>query len=81
VADALHNLFEHPNIGPFIGKQLIQFLVTSNPSTNYVAHIAAKFANDGTGQRGNLAAVVKAILLDEEARDARWFAGAPGLAG
>lgn len=77
VEDALHNLFEHPNTGPFIGKQLIQFLVTSNPSSNYVARVAAVFANDGTGQRGNLAAVVRAILLDEEARDARWYAGAP----
>lgn len=77
IDDALHCLFEHPNTGPFIGRQLIQFLVTSNPSSNYVARIAAKFANDGTGKRGNLAAVVKAILLDEEARDARWFLGAP----
>jgi uncharacterized protein (DUF1800 family) len=77
IDDALRNLFEHPNTGPFIGKQLIQFLVTSNPSSNYVARIAAKFANDGNGKRGNLAAVVKAILLDEEARDARWFLGAP----
>ena len=76
VDDALRNLFEHPNTGPFIGKQLIQFLVTSNPSSNYVARIAAKFANDGTGKRGNLAAVVKAILLDEEARDVRWSLGA-----
>lgn len=75
--DALRCLFEHPNTGPFIGKQLIQFLVTSNPSSNYVARVAAKFANDGNGKRGNLAAVVKAILLDEEARDARWFLGAP----
>lgn len=77
IDDALHNLFEHPNTGPFIGKQLIQFLVTSNPSSNYVARIAAKFANDGAGKRGNLAAVVKAILLDEEARDVRWSLGAP----
>jgi uncharacterized protein (DUF1800 family) len=77
IDDALRNLFEHPNTGPFIGKQLIQFLVTSNPSSNYVARIAAKFANDGAGQRGNLAAIIKAILLDEEARDARWFLGAP----
>jgi uncharacterized protein (DUF1800 family) len=77
IDDALRNLFEHPNTGPFIGKQLIQFLVTSNPSSNYVARIAAKFANDGTGKRGNLAVVIKAILLDEEARDARWFLGAP----
>ncbi len=77
VDDALQNLFEHPNTPPFISRQLIQFLVTSNPSTNYVARIAAKFTNDGTGKRGNLAAVVKAILLDEEARDARWFLSAP----
>lgn len=77
VDDALRNLFEHPNTPPFISKQLIQFLITSNPSTNYVARIAAKFANDGAGKRGNLAAVVKAILLDDEARDARWFLSAP----
>ncbi len=76
VDDALRNLFDHPNTPPFIGKQLIQFLVTSNPSSNYVARVAAVFANDGAGQRGNLAAVIKAILLDEEARDARWFVGA-----
>jgi uncharacterized protein (DUF1800 family) len=77
IDDALLNLFEHPNTGPFIGRQLIQFLVTSNPSSNYVARIAAKFANDGAGRRGNLAAVIKAILLDEEARLAQWFLGAP----
>jgi uncharacterized protein (DUF1800 family) len=77
VDDALRNLFEHPNTPPFISRQLIQFLVTSNPSTNYVARVAAKFANNGSGTRGDLAAVVKAILLDEEARDARWFSGAP----
>ena len=77
VDDALRNLFEHPNAAPFVSRQLIQFLIASNPSTNYVARIAAKFTNDGTGKRGNLAAVVKAILLDEEARDARWFLSAP----
>lgn len=77
IDDALRCLFEHPNTGPFIGRQLIQFLVTSNPSSNYVARVAAKFADDGTGKRGNLAAVVKAILLDAEARDAQWFLGAP----
>ncbi len=77
VDDALRNLFEHPNTPPFISRQLIQFLVTSNPSTNYVARVAAKFANNGSGKRGDLGAVVKAILLDEEARDARWFSGAP----
>lgn len=77
VDDALRNLFEHPNTPPFISKQLIQFLVTSNPSSNYVARVAAVFTNDGAGKRGHLAAVVKAILLDGEARDARWFVGAP----
>jgi uncharacterized protein (DUF1800 family) len=70
LADALDNIFNHPNVGPFIGRQLIQRLVTSNPSPAYVARVAAKFADDGTGRRGNLAAVVKAVLLDVEARPA-----------
>ena len=65
---ALDNIFNHPNVGPFIGKQLIQFLVTSNPSPAYVSRVSAVFNNDGTGTRGNLGAVVKAILLDPEAR-------------
>jgi uncharacterized protein (DUF1800 family) len=66
------DLFNHPNVGPFIGKQLIQHLVTSNPSGAYVGRISAVFADDGTPAhaRGNLAAVVKAILTDVEARDA-----------
>jgi uncharacterized protein (DUF1800 family) len=65
---ALDNIFNHPNVGPFIGKQLIQQLVTSNPSAAYVSRITAVFNNDGTGTRGNLQAVVQAILLDPEAR-------------
>ncbi len=68
LADALDNIFNHPNVGPFISKQLIQKLVTSNPSPQYVARVTAVFNNDGTGKRGNLGAVVKAILLDAEAR-------------
>jgi uncharacterized protein (DUF1800 family) len=68
LTNALDNIFNHPNVGPFIGKQLIQHLVTSNPSPAYVARVAAVFANDGTGVRGNLAAVVRAILTDTEAR-------------
>jgi uncharacterized protein (DUF1800 family) len=64
----LDNIFNHPNVGPFIGKQLIQHLVRSNPSPAYVARITAVFNNDGTGARGNLKAVVNAILLDPEAR-------------
>jgi uncharacterized protein (DUF1800 family) len=64
----LDALFNHPNTGPFICAQLIQRLVTSNPSPAYVYRVAQVFANDGSGARGNLAAVVKAILLDYEAR-------------
>jgi uncharacterized protein (DUF1800 family) len=64
----LDALFNHPNTGPFICAQLIQRLVTSNPSPAYVYRVAQVFANDGTGTRGNLAAVIKAILLDYEAR-------------
>jgi uncharacterized protein (DUF1800 family) len=64
----LDALFNHPNTGPFICAQLIQRLVTSNPSPAYVYRVAQVFANDGTGTRGNLAAVVRAILLDYEAR-------------
>ena len=68
LADALDNVFNHPNVGPFIGRQLIEKLVASNPSPAYVQRISAVFDNDGTGRRGNLAAVVRAILLDDEAR-------------
>ena len=64
----LDALFNHPNTGPFICAQLIQHLVTSNPSPAYVYRVAQVFANDGKGVRGNLAAVVTAILLDYEAR-------------
>jgi uncharacterized protein (DUF1800 family) len=70
LANALDNIFNHPNVGPFIGKQLIQHLVTSNPSPAYVARIAAVFADNGHGVRGDLGAVVRAILEDAEARDA-----------
>jgi uncharacterized protein (DUF1800 family) len=65
---ALDTVFNHPNVGPFIGLRLIEHLVTSNPSPAYVARISAVFADDGSGVRGNLAAVVRAILSDPEAR-------------
>ena len=68
--DALDNIFNHPNVGPFIAKRLIQHLVTSNPSPQYVERVARKFDNDGSGRRGNLGAVIKALLLDTEARAA-----------
>lgn len=65
---ALDTLFNHPNVGPFIGRQLIQRLVTSNPSPAYVARVAAAFNDNGSGKRGDMKAVWKAILLDSEAR-------------
>ncbi len=64
---ALDVLADHPNVGPFIGRQLIQRLVCSNPSPAYVARVSAVFANNGRGQRGDLKAVIRAILLDPEA--------------
>lgn len=65
---ALNNLFTHPNAGPFVCKQLIQHLVTSTPSPAYVSRVAAVFANNGSGVRGDMKAVLTAILTDEEAR-------------
>jgi uncharacterized protein (DUF1800 family) len=67
---ALDTIAAHPNVGPFIGRQLIQRLVASNPSPAYVARVSAVFANNGAGVRGDLRAVIKAILLDDEARRA-----------
>jgi len=66
--DALDMLFYHRNTGPFIARRLIQRLVTSNPSPRYISRVAAVFANNGFGVRGDLQAVVQAILLDNEAR-------------
>ena len=65
---AIDNIFNHPNVGPFIGKQLIQKLVTSNPSLAYVERVASVFNDNGTGVRGDLGAVIRAVLLDDEAR-------------
>jgi uncharacterized protein (DUF1800 family) len=68
LADAIDNVFNHPNVGPFIGRQLIQKLVTSNPSPEYVARVAQAFARSPEGVRGDMKAVLRAILLDPEAR-------------
>lgn len=68
LAQALDNIFHHPNVGPFIGRQLIQHLVTSNPSPSYVARVAAAFDDNGGGVRGDMQAVVRAVLMDPEAR-------------
>jgi uncharacterized protein (DUF1800 family) len=70
MAQALDILAAHPNVGPFIGRQLIQRLVCSQPSAAYVARISAVWANNGAGVRGDLKAVVRAVLLDAEARSA-----------
>jgi uncharacterized protein (DUF1800 family) len=64
---ALDNIFNHPNVGPFIGRILIQHLVTSNPSPAYVSRVATAFNDNGAGVRGDLPAVIRAILLDPEA--------------
>lgn len=64
---ALDNLFNHQNVGPFISRQLIQRLVTSNPTPEYIERVAEVFNNNGNGVRGDLEAVVTAILMDDEA--------------
>ncbi|MCW1884349.1 DUF1800 family protein [Luteolibacter flavescens] len=69
VRDAVDSLFRHPNTPPFVSRQLIQFLVTDNPTPAYIRRVQDVFVNDGSGKRGNLGAVVKAILLDPEARE------------
>ncbi len=66
---ALDRLFQHPNVGPFIAQRLIQQLVTSNPSPAYVSRVATVFNDNGSGVRGDMAAVVRAVLTDSEARD------------
>lgn len=68
LTQALDNVLRHPNVGPFLARRLIQRLVSSNPTPAYVGRVAAVFANNGQGVRGDLRAVVRAILLDAEAR-------------
>ncbi|RKH43274.1 DUF1800 domain-containing protein [Corallococcus sicarius] len=68
---ALDNVFNDPNVPPFISKQLIQHLVTSNPTPAYVNRVALVFKSDANGDRGNLMSVVRAILEDAEARGAQ----------
>ncbi len=69
---ALDYIFNHPNVGPFISRRLIQQLVKSNPSGSYISDVASVFNDNGDGVRGDLAAVIKEILLHEEARDCLW---------
>ncbi len=72
IDSAIDNLFNHPNVGPFIGKLLIQRLVKSNPSPEYVKRVATAFNNNGQGQRGDMKSVIRAILTDAEAIDCWW---------
>jgi uncharacterized protein (DUF1800 family) len=67
IEDAIDNLFNHPNVGPFIGRLLIQRLVTSNPSPAYVARVSSAFAGNATVPRGDMKHVLRAVLLDPEA--------------
>ncbi|MEL7426150.1 MAG: DUF1800 family protein [Bacteroidota bacterium] len=69
---AIDNLFHHPNVGPFIGKLLIQRLVKSNPTPAYVARVTAAFNDNGEGIRGDMQALIRAILTDAEALDCSW---------
>lgn len=69
---AIDNLFNHQNVGPFIAIRLIQQLVKSNPSPAYISRVSAAF-NNTKGVRGDMKAVIKAILLDEEARSCSWI--------
>jgi uncharacterized protein (DUF1800 family) len=67
--EAIDSIFNHPNVGPFIGRQLIQRFVTSNPSAAYIDRVARVFNDNGNGVRGDLRAVLQAVLLDTQARD------------
>lgn len=69
IQDALNVLYNHPNVGPFIARRLIQRLVKSNPSSAYIGRVASVFNNNGQNVRGDLKAVVRAVLLDSEARE------------
>lgn len=68
IEDAVHMLFEHPNVGPFVAQHFIKHMVKSNPSPDYIARVASAFNDNGHGVRGDLLSVIKAVLLDEEAR-------------
>jgi uncharacterized protein (DUF1800 family) len=65
---ALNDIFNHPNVGPFVARQLILHLVSSNPSPAYIGRVAAVFNNNGSGVRGDMKTVIRAILMDSEAR-------------
>ena len=70
---AIDHLFNHPNVGPFLATRMIQRLVKSNPSPQYIERVANVFNDNGSGTRGDMGAFVKAILLDQEAMECFWF--------
>ena len=69
----VNHLFNHSNVGPFVALRLIQNMVKSNPSPQYIENVANAFNDNGSGVRGDLRAVIKAVLLDEEARSCAWL--------
>ena len=77
INDAIDNIFHHPNVAPFVCRRLIQYLVTSNPSSEYLQRVVDAFENDGSGVRGDMMAVIKAILMDPEARNC-YYQDQPG---
>jgi uncharacterized protein (DUF1800 family) len=78
---ALDNVFNHPNVGPFVSNQLIQHLVTSNPSPAYIQRVASVFNDNGSGVRGDMKALITAVLIDPEARRGDDPASAVGTDG
>ncbi len=68
IDDALNHVFDHPNVGPFLATRLIKHLIKSNPTPAYISRVASAFNDNGSGVRGDMQAVIKAILLDDEAR-------------
>ncbi len=70
---AVDHLFNHPNVAPFVSKQLIQRMVKSNPTPQYVERVAKVFEDNGRGVRGDMKSVIKAILLDQEARSCEFL--------
>jgi len=79
IEDALDALFDHPNTPPFICSQLIQFLVTANPSGAYVERVQDVFIDNGSGVRGDMGAVIRAILMDDEARNPHYAMQSPSF--
>lgn len=75
IQEAINVLFNHDNVGPFLAYRLIQRLVKSNPTAEYIDRVATVFNDNGEGIRGDLGAVVQAILLDEEAYACYWIEG------